>query len=411
MTFDLSRLFLLGLLMHLAIGAAEDDGTALTFSRIAGCIKSGGRHRVHMGKPQLEQLICQARRELRVFVAEEGTLGKLSLWVQSVMSHLVRCGKHWLKGYALERYFDRFISAIPNMLVSSPQEANVCFVKAFPCDARYSEEVYAEGVRKAQHEVLAMALVASKQVQQRTAKLIIVSAHDQGKNMGALLPLELMQRTIWVVNNADVFRKADKNKHITLNLTRDVPAPGGMIRGPATSLDLSRHIRYFVYFSGNLQQKRNHVRNWLGLHLRGKSGTAINLPGERDRDATMRQSLFCLCPRGTRGYTPRLAQAIHAGCIPVLFQEFGRRHVLPYSCLIDWHRAAVFIPEHRLNKTYHHLKTLESRPQVLESYWKAIAWMQPLMTFQDPGKDEGCSVSANNLLLAEVNIRRKVMGI
>ena len=53
-------------------------------------------------------------------------------------------------------------------------------------------------------------------------------------------------------------------------------------------------------------------------------------------------ALFCLCPRGYAVWSPRLVDSILAGCLPVIVAD---EYWMPLSCLVDWRRFAVFVPE------------------------------------------------------------------
>ena len=56
----------------------------------------------------------------------------------------------------------------------------------------------------------------------------------------------------------------------------------------------------------------------------------------------LRESVFCLCPAGHKVQSPRLIEAILAGCIPVVLAD---RYVLPLGCFADWSTFAVLVPE------------------------------------------------------------------
>jgi glycosyltransferase involved in cell wall biosynthesis len=54
----------------------------------------------------------------------------------------------------------------------------------------------------------------------------------------------------------------------------------------------------------------------------------------------MEQSVFCLCPEGFHAFTPRVVEAIHAACIPVII---GEGYQLPFEHFIDYREFAVFV--------------------------------------------------------------------
>ncbi|RZC75679.1 hypothetical protein C5167_051163 [Papaver somniferum] len=126
---------------------------------------------------------------------------------------------------------------------------------------------------------------------------------------------------------------------------RDVSLPEFKVEGKglSTSTQLrapgtNRSILGFFAGGGH-----RHIRKILLRHWKNKDNELQvheYLPKGQDYGGFMAQSKFCLCPSGYEVASPRLVEAIHAACVPVIMSE---HYVLPFSDVLDWSKFSIQI--------------------------------------------------------------------
>ncbi|KAI9178591.1 hypothetical protein LWI28_028281 [Acer negundo] len=126
------------------------------------------------------------------------------------------------------------------------------------------------------------------------------------------------------------------------NSSKDVTLPGlyltGKLEGLLGGLSQS-HRSILAFFSGG---EHGHIRSLLFHHWKNSTDPDIQvheyLPAGVSYNSMIQKSKFCLCPSGHEVGSPRIVEAIYAGCVPVIIKD---GYVPPFSDVLNWKTFSV----------------------------------------------------------------------
>ncbi|XVF71693.1 hypothetical protein PTKIN_Ptkin12aG0060500 [Pterospermum kingtungense] len=165
----------------------------------------------------------------------------------------------------------------------------------------------------------------------------MLSCHDWGPRATWYVK-ELYYNAIRVLCNANTSEYFNPKKDASFP---EINLITGEFVNPTASLPLTNRS-VLAFFAGNLYHGK--IRAVLFKHWKGKDKDIQiyeTLPEGISYDEMMKKSKYCLCPSGHEVASPRIVEAIYAGCVPVLISQ---HYVLPFSDVLNWDSFAVQVP-------------------------------------------------------------------
>ncbi|KMZ76034.1 UDP-Xyl: xylogalacturonan beta-1,3-xylosyltransferase, family GT47 [Zostera marina] len=167
----------------------------------------------------------------------------------------------------------------------------------------------------------------------------MVACHDWGP-----MAFTRSEGLIRVLCNANTSEGFDPRRDATLPEINIFADQISQPNHPDLSSPSTRSI--VAFFAG-----RDHgpVRPILFHHWGNYTGNDVvvyeHVPKGVEYSEMMRKSMFCLCPSGYEVASPRIVEAIYAGCVPVII---SKAYVLPFNDVFDWSKMSIEIPIERI---------------------------------------------------------------
>ncbi|RZC51904.1 hypothetical protein C5167_020333 [Papaver somniferum] len=170
----------------------------------------------------------------------------------------------------------------------------------------------------------------------------MVSCHDWAPAITREAPNEIFKNVIRVLCNANSTEGFQPKRDVSL------PEIYLVARTLATATQFRKNGEnhpILGFFAGG---GHGAIRKMLIEHWKVKDDAVQvheYLPKGQDYGELMAQSKFCLCPSGYEVASPRVVEAIHAGCVPVIISD---HYVLPFGDVLDWSEFSVQIPVEKI---------------------------------------------------------------
>ncbi|CAL5198677.1 unnamed protein product [Lathyrus oleraceus] len=193
----------------------------------------------------------------------------------------------------------------------------------------------------------------------------LLSCHDWGPRVSDANP-KLFKYFIRALCNANTSEGFRPNRDVSIP---QLNLPVGKLGPPKTS-EHPDNRTILAFFAGGAHGK---IRKKLLKQWKEKDQEVqVNeyLPKGKDYTKLMGLSKFCLCPSGHEVASPRVVEAIYAGCVPVIICE---SYSLPFSDVLNWSQFSMEIEVDRIPEIKTILQNVsEAKYRLLYSNVKSV---------------------------------------